>query len=99
MPANRPSPALVSYSNKEHATGSRWVATWEAHSTHDDPQAFLQSGPGQSLSEQDIREKIAARLDARRQKNYAEADRIRAELESAGVILEDGPQGTTWRRA
>jgi cysteinyl-tRNA synthetase len=41
---------------------------------------------------------IDARLAARKAKNYAEADRIRQELESAGVILEDGPQGTTWRR-
>jgi cysteinyl-tRNA synthetase len=46
-----------------------------------------------------IQRLIEARLTARKAKNYAEADRIRKELESAGVILEDGPQGTTWRRA
>jgi len=63
-----------------------------------DPQAFLQAGPGGVLSDKDIQERIEARLDARRQKNFAEADRIRRELESAGVILEDGPKGTTWRR-
>jgi cysteinyl-tRNA synthetase len=44
-----------------------------------------------------IQRLIEARLAARKAKNYAEADRIRKELESAGVILEDGPQGTTWR--
>ena len=60
-------------------------------------QAFLQAGDG--LPEERIRAMIAARLAARKARNYAEADRIRKELEVAGVILEDGAQGTTWRRA
>ncbi len=64
-----------------------------------DPQAFLQAGPGGAPSENEILEKIDARLAARKQKNYAEADRIRKELETSGVVLEDGPGGTTWRRA
>ena len=64
-----------------------------------DPQAFLQAGPAGALSDQDIQQKIEARLAARKAKNYAEADRIRENLESAGVILEDGAKGTTWRRA
>jgi cysteinyl-tRNA synthetase len=63
-----------------------------------DPQAFLQGGRGAGPSESEILEKIGARLAARKAKNYAEADRIRKELETAGVILEDGPKGTTWRR-
>ena len=62
-----------------------------------DPVAFLQGGPGPA--DQDIQDKIDARLAARKAKNYAEADRIRQSLEKDGVILEDGPQGTTWRRA
>ena len=41
---------------------------------------------------------IAARLKARAEKNWAEADRIRAELTAQGVVLEDGAGGTTWRR-
>ncbi len=41
---------------------------------------------------------IAARLAARKAKNFAEADRIRDALAAQGVILEDGPSGTTWRR-
>jgi len=64
-----------------------------------EPQAFLQSGRAAGLADAEIAARIEARLAARKAKNYAEADRIRKELESAGVILEDGPQGTTWRRA
>jgi len=64
-----------------------------------DADAFLQSAPGGALSDAQIRERIEARLAARKAKNYAEADRIRKGLEAAGVILEDGPQGTTWRKA
>jgi cysteinyl-tRNA synthetase len=64
-----------------------------------EPQAFLHGGPAGGPSDAEIEQRIAARAAARRQKNYAEADRIRAELEAAGVILEDGPAGTSWRRA
>jgi len=56
--------------------------------------AFLQ---GMTVTPESIQNLIEARLAARKAKNYPEADRIRKELESAGVILEDGPQGTTWR--
>jgi cysteinyl-tRNA synthetase len=64
-----------------------------------DAEAFLQSAPDSSLSDAQIRERIEARFAARKAKNYPEADRIRKELEAAGVVLEDGPQGTAWRRA
>jgi len=42
---------------------------------------------------------IDLRIEAKKSKNFAEADRIRKELADAGIILEDTPQGTTWRRA
>ena len=42
---------------------------------------------------------IQERLAARKAKNWAEADRIRKDLAEQGILLEDGPKGTTWRRA
>jgi len=64
-----------------------------------EPDEFLQGGPGATLTDEQVSEQIAARLFARKQKNYAESDRIRAELDEAGVVLEDTPGGgTTWRR-
>ena len=46
-----------------------------------------------------IDEFINLRIEAKKAKNFAEADLIRKELADAGIILEDTPQGTTWRRA
>jgi cysteinyl-tRNA synthetase len=46
----------------------------------------------------DIEARIAARTEAKARRDFAEADRIRNELKSEGVLLEDGPSGTTWRR-
>ena len=41
---------------------------------------------------------VAARTAARAAKNWAESDRIRDALAAEGIVLEDGPGGTTWRR-
>src|SRR3569623_992734 len=52
-----------------------------------------------SKSDEEINTIIAKRLAARKAKIWKESDRIREELKAHGGILEDGPQGTTWRRA
>ena len=52
-----------------------------------------------SYNEDSINDLIEKRIEAKKAKNFAEADRIRKELADAGIILEDTPQGTTWRRA
>jgi cysteinyl-tRNA synthetase len=64
-----------------------------------DPQLFLQAAPAGGLSNEEIDAKVGARVTAKKAKNFAESDRIRDELKAAGIVLEDGPQGTTWRRA
>ena len=55
--------------------------------------------PSATVSPDQIEQMIAARTVAKKAKNYAEADRIRKVLLDAGIVLEDTPQGTSWRRA
>jgi cysteinyl-tRNA synthetase len=64
-----------------------------------DPQSFLQAAPAGGLSNEEIEAKVGARSTAKKAKNFVESDRIRDELKAAGIVLEDGSQGTTWRRA
>ena len=56
---------------------------------------FLQGGQ----ADQWILDAIAAREAARKRRDFADADRIRKALLDKGIVLEDGPGGTTWRRA
>ena len=52
-----------------------------------------------AFSHESIESRIQLRIEAKKAKNFAEADRIRKELADHGILLEDTPQGTTWRRA
>jgi len=65
-----------------------------------DPDKFLKRSAGASgLTDAQIEALLAARNAARAAKNYAESDRIRAQLNEAGILLDDKAGGTQWRRA
>ncbi len=66
-----------------------------------DAEAYLKSRVGGSsgLSDEAIETMIGQRLDARKNKDWGEADRIRDELVEAGISIEDGTGGTRWRRS
>jgi len=76
----------------------------------DDSETFLKGGivheavsdgvvTGDTLTEEKIEQLIQDRLDAKKAKQWSQADSIRDELKAQGVILEDAPSGlTTWRR-
>ena len=64
-----------------------------------EPDAFLQAGAASKVDAAEVEALIAARLQARAEKNWAESDRIRDQLSAMGVVLEDGKGGTTWRLA
>jgi cysteinyl-tRNA synthetase len=59
----------------------------------EDPEIWFR-GAGRS----DIDVRVTERAEAKKNRDFAAADRIRAELKAEGIILEDGPGGTTWRR-
>ena len=60
------------------------------------PQAWFQAGADDDLKSR-VEALIAARQTARAEKNWPEADRIRAELAALNVEVMDGPSGATWR--
>ncbi|MDD0809566.1 cysteine--tRNA ligase [Curvibacter sp. RS43] len=62
-----------------------------------DPKAFLQAGA--SLDDAAIQQLIEQRAQAKKGKDFAEADRIRNELLAQGIVLKDGPDGTRWEMA
>ncbi len=67
----------------------------------EDPEAYLKSAGNSSdgLSDQQIDELITQRTQAKADKNWGEADRIRDELKEQGIELEDKAGETSWRRA
>ncbi|MFS2225183.1 cysteine--tRNA ligase [Pantoea sp. B65] len=64
-----------------------------------DPELFLQSAANSNDQQvAEIEALVKMRFDARQAKNWAQADIARDKLNELGIILEDGPQGTSWRR-
>lgn len=64
----------------------------------DDPRNFLQGEAGSGPDDARIEALVHSRSAARARRDWAAADRIREQLAQQGIELEDGPQGTTWRR-
>nr|WP_286208768.1 cysteine--tRNA ligase [Azospirillum sp. A1-3] len=87
---------------KAAAKGALLAAGQQLGLLQQDPEAWFRWAPAgggaEGLSDADVEQLIADRKAARAGKNFAEADRIRKELADKGIILEDGPQGTTWKR-
>lgn len=62
------------------------------------PEEFLQGKKDEALDKDKIKLLIEQREQARQNKNWAQSDKIRAELTQMGIVLEDTPQGTLWRK-
>jgi cysteinyl-tRNA synthetase len=66
---------------------------------HEEPEAFFEAlaASTQGADSGEIQKLIEERTSARKNKDWARADAIRQRLKNMGIVLEDGPKGTTWR--
>lgn len=64
-----------------------------------DSKSWFQDGKSGDLTADEIEQLIAERAEAKANKDYAGADKVRDTLLEAGIVLEDGASGTSWRRA
>jgi cysteinyl-tRNA synthetase len=63
-----------------------------------EPEQWFTVDESAVLSGEEIDKRLAERQKARAERDFAEADRIRDELAGLGISIEDGPDGTRWRR-
>jgi cysteinyl-tRNA synthetase len=96
--ANIPSRALLSNVDEE----IREVAVNVLGLLTEDPVSFVDKGrtarvADLGITSEEVEAMIAERARARQEKDYKRADEIRSQLDVRGVLLEDGPQGTTWK--
>lgn len=83
------------------AEKNKWASTLKASGAwlgllQQDPEAWFKRNTG--CEEKTILAAIDARNHARATKDFKEADRLRDDLLAQGILLEDGPHGTTWRQ-
>ena len=62
---------------------------------YNNPEAWFK---GENTDDSEIEELIAKRTEAKKNKDWTTADAIRNQLKDRGILLEDGPNGTTWKR-
>jgi cysteinyl-tRNA synthetase len=63
-----------------------------------DAESYLRGGASANDGDADIDALVAQRNEAKANKDWGTADEIRNKLQEMGIVLEDGPSGTTWRR-
>jgi cysteinyl-tRNA synthetase len=88
------------YKTSNEIEKNQWASTLKASGAwlgllQQDPEIWFKGERG--IDEKEISSLINLRSQARAKKNFAEGDRIRDELLKMGIILEDGPEGTTWK--
>ena len=91
---------LINTSLKENETLPEefFEASLKALNAYDEILGIMGSDDAEETKDEEIEKLIAERTEARKNKNFARSDEIRNELKARGIVLEDTPQGTKWKR-